>query len=278
MNRWLAGAVSIVAAAVGAVVVSSPASAGVKPEITGVAVCDEASSSWQVTWTIANTTETPVAISLVKPFPAAPISTLTGVKRGDILPAASAGTLTATSTVYSLGPGEVYLNVNLADDAVYGYRGEVKLPRVCGDPVMPVATFQSRCDDLLVTVGMPAGGLHVPAEIWSDGRFFQSLDLEPGAPAQSVSVPAAKTGVVKVIIDNFDPIGSGEWEYPAADCMHSLGTSQLFARVNSAMSARSSRACSTPATRAATRHVPSSSFSISDLATSPSARCRTSGS
>ncbi|GIF50748.1 hypothetical protein DFJ67_1842 [Asanoa ferruginea] len=227
LNRKFAALLAALVATGGAVAIASPAAAAAKPTITGTAVCDEANASFTVNWTVTNDTETAVAIKDVVLAPVAPANTLTGIAAGDILPPASEGPLTATATVHSYGAGRTVLAIRLVGTVTTLYSGVVLLP-TCGDPVMPTVNFQSRCDDLLVSVAMPAGGYAAPIDVTGGGPL-QTVVVEPGAPARSL---ALKPTSVSLGILGFTWTASGRWEYPASCLPPSTGVFQLFARSN----------------------------------------------
>jgi hypothetical protein len=230
VNRKIASVVVALAAAVGSVVVAPPASAAVRPVITGSATCDADTSTWTITWTVANPTEDAIEIRQVSPVPREPIGTFTGIAAGDILPAKSAGSLTGTATVHSYFKTTAFLAIGLVDTPVQTTRTLVDLP-VCGEPVLPTATFQSRCDDLLVSVTMPANGYSVPIEVFSSALAPAGMRVEPGGPAQSVAVPWNEAGLVTVNIGS-GTIGSATWQYPASCMPPSTGVAQFFSRAN----------------------------------------------
>ncbi|GIF49341.1 hypothetical protein DFJ67_2164 [Asanoa ferruginea] len=231
MNRKIAFVAAALVAAVGFVVVAPPASAAVRPVITGTTACDADTSTWTITWTVTNPTEDAIEIRQVSPDRREPIGTFTGIAAGDTLPAKSAGSLTGTATVHSYFKTTDFLAIGLVDTPVQTTRGVVDLP-VCGDPVMPTATFQSRCDDLLVSVTMAAGGYTVPIEVWSSALAPASLRVEPGGPTQTLAVPWNQAGRVTVNIDSIGTIGTAAWQYPPACMPPSTGVAQFFSRAN----------------------------------------------
>ncbi|GIF50739.1 hypothetical protein DFJ67_1851 [Asanoa ferruginea] len=232
LNRKLAAVVAALLGTVGVGVVASPANAAIKPVIAGTAICDEDSSSWVVTWTVTNPTETPVAIRQVFAVPVAPVTTFTGIAVGDVLPPASEGSLTGTTVVHSYLPKVAsFLAIGLADSTL-STRAQVNLPTVCGTPVKPTVTFESRCDDLLVSVAMPANGYTVPIEVWGTDAMESSFVAEPGAAVRSVPVPSDKAASVKVNIGGVGTVAQSKWAYPASCLPPSAGTFQLFAQAN----------------------------------------------
>jgi len=235
-NRWIAGLVGLLAA-VGVVFVGSPASAAPLATITGTAACDADASTWTVTWTITNATDAPLTARNLTAFPEAPVATVAGIAVGDVVPA---GATTATTTVHSYLPGTtVTLLVGFSQGdgtTAIGSKGQLKLPSVCGDPVVPTVDYVSSCDDFVVKVAMPQAGYAVKVDVVADisgpvgvARF----DLEPGAAAKSVTLKPAQATSVRVSIYGvgFLPT-SGKWEDPGNCIPPSLGTTQLFAGIN----------------------------------------------
>ncbi|MEV4620003.1 hypothetical protein AB0J74_15010 [Asanoa sp. NPDC049573] len=232
MKQKIAVLVAALAGALGTVAVASPAAAAI-PTITGTAVCDAAASSWTVTWTILNQDETPTPIDQVVLTPGAPVSTLTGIAAGDVIPAKSAGPLTATSVVHSYATDQAVLVLKFrSGQFATSVAGTVNLT-VCGNPILPTATFQSRCDDLLVTVGLPAGGYPVDVDVSGTSLFSQTLHLQPGAPAQSVAVPWQYADPATVAIRAVTQLATARWVNPPSCLPASLGAFQLFAQSNS---------------------------------------------
>ncbi|GIF47043.1 hypothetical protein Afe04nite_15820 [Asanoa ferruginea] len=186
-----------------------------------------------VTWTITNGGETAVKVNQVTAFPIAPITSVTGIAAGDTLPPAATGSLTATSTVHSYGPAtETRLNLVVEGGPAAGYQAAVKLPIICGTPVRPRMTFESRCDDLLVTATMAASGYAVPLDLRTDGKSVGGFVVEPGATRSQAVTPAPARPLV-VEIPGVVALTEGRWARPSScDSYSSLGRFQLFAKAN----------------------------------------------
>ncbi|GIF46620.1 hypothetical protein DFJ67_8480 [Asanoa ferruginea] len=232
MNRKIATLLALLVGVVGTVAVASPAAAAI-PTVTGTAVCDAVASNWTVTWNVLNQDETPTPIDQVVLTPGAPVSTLTGIASGDLIPPKSAGPLIATSIVHSYAASKVVLLLKFRSGGfATSVAGTVNLPSVCGNPIRPTVTLQSRCDDLLATVALPAGGYPVNVEVSGSGLFSSTLQLQPGAPAQSVAVPWQEANPVTVNIRAVTQLATANWTNPATCLPPSVGSYQLFAPAN----------------------------------------------
>jgi hypothetical protein len=216
--------------AAGAVAVAPPAQAISVPKFTGTGVCDAATATYTVTWTVTSTDSAPATVSGVSVVPAAPISTpVTGIAVGDVLE--SKGTLTATATVHSY-PGVVptlrlYLNGGFS-----AYGQGLRLP-VCGEPVLPTVSFASDCEHLAVTVAMPEGGYDLPLKTSPEDTGQPPLVVRPGAPAQTRTFfwyEPEKT--LAVSIPEVGQIATGRWEQPTSCVSPPLGIFKLFAQAN----------------------------------------------
>ncbi|GIF53659.1 hypothetical protein DFJ67_2531 [Asanoa ferruginea] len=225
LTRKFAVLVATIVAAGGAVVAAPPALAAPPLTTTAVAVCDAASATYTITWTITNAAETPLTIASVWLTPDAPISALSGIAPGSIVPPASEGPLIATSTVHSYFFSRAIIRMTLEGSPnVYG--GGPSLP-VCGKPVMPQIGSVSRCDAFEISAEMPANGYAVSLSI----RDQPTLIVEPGMPAKKWTLPA-EPGAVYVEIPGQGFVASPEWVPPRSCVSPSLGVSQLFALVN----------------------------------------------
>ncbi|WP_147315427.1 fascin domain-containing protein [Asanoa ferruginea] len=242
-HRWIAALVGALATA-SITVVGSPATAAPAPgpaaTITGTAACDADASDWVITWTITNSADVPLTVRSVSGLPTAPTHVVTGIAIGDVVPVGPA-TVTATSTLHSYLPDTtVTLGLGfLQPDGTprVGSPGQLKLPAVCGEPVMPVAEFASTCDGLVVNVAMPAGGYPVSVEVsaqlaagWVTLAGFQ---VEPGAPAKATTVIPAQAASVRVGIARVPGyFAAGNWVQPRNCRPPSIGTTQLLASAN----------------------------------------------
>jgi hypothetical protein len=158
---------------------------------------------------------------------------LTGIAAGDVIPPKSAGPLTATSIVHSYAASQVVLLLKFRSSGfVTSIAGTVNLPSVCGNPIRPTVTLQSRCDDLLATVALPVGGYPVNVEVSGAGLFSSTLQLQPGAPAQSVAVPWQQADPVTVTIRGVTQLATARWANPPACLPPSVGSYQLLALAN----------------------------------------------
>lgn len=231
LTRKVAVLAAALVGAAGAVAVVPPALAAVAPTFTVVAECDEASATYTVRWTVANNSETPATVTGVTVTPGSPISALTGIAVGDVLPPASEGSLTATATVHSYLRSAALLRLNL-DGSSTAYGRGVALP-VCGEPVMPTVTFTSSCEYLTVSVAMPAGGYTLPLTTSPTNTTHPPLVVTPGAPPQTRSFfwfdPEFS---LHISIPDIGIIASGQWELPPSCLSPSLGSFQLFALAN----------------------------------------------
>jgi len=230
LSRGIAVLAATLVAAVGAVVVAPSASAAEAPTITVSSVCDEATATHTVTWTIVNKAETPATLTGVSVSPPAPISSLSGIAVGDTLPPASQGSLTATATVHSYKSTNTSLRLNLGGSFAYGR--SIVLP-VCGEPVMPTMTFTSSCEHLTFSVAMPAGGYTLPIETSPKDATQPPLVVEPGAPAQTRTFPWSDPDqLLMVFIPGVGHIATGWWTLPFRCVTPSLGKFQLLAHAN----------------------------------------------
>jgi hypothetical protein len=227
LTRSLAVLAAALAGAAGTVAVAPPALA-VAPTIVATAVCDEATATYTVTWTVTNATETPATINRVIANPPAPIGTFTGIAVGDVVPPAAQGSLTATATVHSYLRQNTTLQIYL--DGGFQYSKMVALP-VCGNPVMPIVSFTSDCDYLTLSVSMPAGGY--PVQILTSPASDPELAIvQPGAAAQTVKwrSPDEEIFTGMAYVGQLPP---GRWEpEPTCTAPVSLGLFQLFANIN----------------------------------------------
>jgi hypothetical protein len=241
VNSKIAVVVAALVGAGGAVFAASPALADIpRPKIIGSAVCDAATATYTMTTTVTNATETPLPLTEVSVNPSAPVSTITGFAVGDILPPASQGSLVATMTVHSYQANQTPGITFRLEGSTVTYGGGLLLP-LCGDPVQPTVQFTSHCDDLEISVAMPAGGYAVPLLVSPNPNNLPTLLIEPGAPAKTWTFAWNRPTVsVDVLISGVGKVATGRWVEPSS-CEStpppppppaSLGVFNLFAQAN----------------------------------------------
>ncbi|MEV4623418.1 hypothetical protein AB0J74_32515 [Asanoa sp. NPDC049573] len=229
--------VAALVGATGAVAVASPALADIpRPKIIGSSVCDPASATHTMTTTITNATETPLAVTQVSASPGAPVSSISGIAVGDVLPPASQGSLVVTMTVHSYQANQAAVMSFRLEGSTVTYSGGLLLP-LCGEPVQPTVAFASHCDEFEITVAMPAGGYAAPMHI--DYANQPTLVVEPGGAAKTWRFAWNKVNVpVDVWIAGVGPVATGRWtkpsscEPPPPPPPASLGVFNLFSLAN----------------------------------------------
>jgi LPXTG-motif cell wall-anchored protein len=218
-RRVLAVAGSAVIGLIGAVALSSPASAH-HTEVTGVPYCDTETGEWVVTWTVdsfAPSGAPTYRLLQVEVTPAGSwVSNIEATKGQDFphasgVPLVGEQRLPGDATSASLAVRAMWSGTKFEETELK--TGEVRFDGTCEKPpAAPGVTSASTCDELTVIVTNPEDGAAITAQVTTSAGDSKEIELEPGA-SDSVDFPATEGLTYEVTVDGA-VIGSGAWQNP----------------------------------------------------------------